>query len=112
MTDELDVRKQLMRMHGFNLMATVIRSFPKDKDIIKLVRRPLVLLGASLLIRHQPQVFQNMLSWPLVYSNKVEDSKVDEPVKSYRDDEDETVRDLARQVCQTSLAGRLRLVCC
>lgn len=39
MTTDEAVQRQVMRMHGFNLMGNVLRDFGDDKDVVKLVSR-------------------------------------------------------------------------
>jgi hypothetical protein len=38
-TEDVEVQKRIMRMHGFNLMNSMLKEFPDDKPIVKLVRR-------------------------------------------------------------------------
>ena len=40
-----------------------------------------------------------MTTWPLEKRNKVEDSKIADPVKKYAELEDETVKNVATKVC-------------
>ncbi|CED85387.1 histone-lysine n-methyltransferase [Phaffia rhodozyma] len=75
MTDDQVVQRQLLRMHGFNLMNTLLKEFPEDKEVVKLT-------------------LESMSAWPLLNRNKVEDSKIEEPVNAmivrFSDDEEFT----------------------
>lgn len=78
MTDDDAVQAQLLRLHGFNLMNAVLKEYEHDA--------PVVLLALRSLAR-----------WPLKARNKVESSKIEEPVSrcAAQDDNDEM-----RQIAQ------------
>ena len=48
-----------------------------------------------------------MTTWPLEKRNKVEDSKIADPVKKYAEMEDETVKNVASKVRHNRLAKHI-----
>ena len=46
----------------------------------------------------RPQVLERISSWPLLQRNKINDSKIEEPLKALTTCENETIRDVAEKV--------------
>ncbi|KAM0746946.1 hypothetical protein T439DRAFT_102783 [Meredithblackwellia eburnea MCA 4105] len=77
MTEDEDVQRQLLRLHGFNLMCHTLKEYPDDYELIKCV-------------------LQILTRWPLVARNKVETSKIEPPVIRCSEMEDQPkIRKLA-----------------
>ena len=53
------------------------------------------------------QALECMTTWPLEKRNKVEDSKIADPVKKYAEMEDETVKNVASKVRHNRLAKHI-----
>ncbi|KAK4700276.1 hypothetical protein P7C70_g5976, partial [Phenoliferia sp. Uapishka_3] len=70
MTEDQDVQRQLLRLHGFNLMSHILVEYPTDVSIII-------------------QALEILKGWPLSARNKVESSKIEAPVKLCSEMEDE-----------------------
>ena len=66
MTEDIDVQKLLVKLHGFTLMAFLLDEWKDDNEI--------VMLTLSGLVR-----------WPLIHKNKVVDLGIEEQVKNLRD---------------------------
>lgn len=43
MTRDKEVQRQLLRLHGFNLMSHILKEYPKDVPILQAVRLPFFL---------------------------------------------------------------------
>ncbi|TIB14769.1 hypothetical protein E3P92_01840 [Wallemia ichthyophaga] len=77
MTESHDIQRQLMRMHGFAIQASLLSEYPHDEDLSRLV-------------------IEILAQWSqhLKAKNKIETSKIDEPVqlieKSSENDEIKT----------------------
>lgn len=89
-------------MHGFALMTTVLKELPEDKEVVKLVSCPLAQLvstswWADLGIALQ-QVLESISEWQLVNRNKIEDSKIEAPVRACLEEEDQELKSLAERV--------------
>ncbi|WVN89997.1 histone-lysine N-methyltransferase, H3 lysine-36 specific [Cryptococcus depauperatus CBS 7841] len=81
MTDEPTNHRQLMRMHGFSLMYMVLTDMADSPEIVLLV-------------------LESMNKWKLQIRNKIEDSKIEEPVKELARSKDETLSTLAKQLLE------------
>ncbi|WVQ94922.1 hypothetical protein IAU59_002008 [Kwoniella sp. CBS 9459] len=81
MTEEPMIQRQLLRMHGFSLMSMVLTELADDREIVLLA-------------------LESMSKWKLQIRNKIEDSKVEQPVKALQDSEDEEVSRLAKQLLE------------
>ncbi|GAA5840308.1 hypothetical protein JCM11251_006691 [Rhodosporidiobolus azoricus] len=79
MTFDEEVQRNLLRLHGLNLMNNVLREYPSDKDII--------VLDLEILSR-----------WRLQTRNKIESSKIEENVVKCVEMEDEKVKSLASEL--------------
>lgn len=69
MTTDEAVQRQVMRMHGFNLMANVLRDFGDDRDVVRLA-------------------LATMTAWPMQSRNKIVDSKIELAIEAAVDRED------------------------
>ncbi|OXM77986.1 histone-lysine N-methyltransferase, H3 lysine-36 specific [Cryptococcus neoformans Bt63] len=81
MTDDGAMHRQLMRMHGFSLMYMVLTELADDKEIVLLA-------------------LESMNKWKLQIRNKIEDSKIEEPVKVLSQSEHEKICELAKQLIE------------
>ncbi|GAA5888479.1 hypothetical protein JCM6882_008636 [Rhodosporidiobolus microsporus] len=79
MTTDEEVQRNLLRLHGLNLMNNVLREYPKDNEII--------ILDLEILSR-----------WKLQTRNKIESSKIEENVVLCVEAEDEKVKALASEL--------------
>ncbi|KDQ55897.1 hypothetical protein JAAARDRAFT_132908 [Jaapia argillacea MUCL 33604] len=61
-TQDQSALRQLMRLRGFSVMTNILEDYASDVEITQVA-------------------IESMMSWPLIQRNKVEDSKVDEPVR-------------------------------
>lgn len=68
-----------MRLRGFSVMKNILDDHKDDLEM----------LTVSL---------ECMMNWPLIQRNKVEDSKISEPVQKCAESENEIVSNLAREV--------------
>ena len=71
--------RQIMRPRGFSVLKNILDDYMEDIEM----------LTVSL---------ECMMNWPLIQRNKVEDSKISEPVKKCAELENETVSKLAKEV--------------
>lgn len=81
MTDDTQVQKLLVRLHGFSLMSAVLDDWKDDKEIVTLT------LGT-------------LARWPLIARNKVVSAGVDQQVKDFCNDKDEEIKTLAEQLVE------------
>ncbi|TIB74482.1 SET domain-containing protein [Wallemia mellicola] len=65
MTEEIDIQRQMMRMHGFAIHSSLLSEYPDDEEINTIVLEML-----------------SQWSQHLKVKNKIETSKIDEPVKA------------------------------
>lgn len=79
MTQDIDVQRALVRLHGFVLMASILDEWHDDKEIL--------LLAMGSLAR-----------WPLVARNKVVDSGVDKQVQGLTESGEEAINSLAKEL--------------
>ncbi|POY71556.1 putative Histone-lysine N-methyltransferase [Rhodotorula taiwanensis] len=82
MTTDEDVQRDLLRLHGLNLMNNILREYEKDIHIITL---DLEILGR----------------WKLQTRNKIESSKIEESVQKCLALEDDKVKTLANELLQS-----------
>ncbi|GAA6037687.1 hypothetical protein JCM8097_002285 [Rhodosporidiobolus ruineniae] len=88
LTDDDEVQRNLLRLHGLNLMHNILREYPKDVEVVV---RDLEILGR----------------WRLQTRNKIESSKIEESVVKCVEMEDEKVKALAAELLRTW--GELKL---
>jgi hypothetical protein len=81
MTEDPVIQRQMMRMHGFSLMAMILTDMQSDRDIVVLC-------------------LQSLLNWKLQIRNKIEDSNIEEIVKAMRDGPDEELAGLAKHLLE------------
>ncbi|KZT58153.1 SET domain-containing protein [Calocera cornea HHB12733] len=79
MTDDDEVKRRLMRMHGYNIMAGILDEFGKDEEVIVLA-------------------LENMSVWPLQARNKIEDAHLEEPVAKFTESDNQMLRSLASEL--------------
>ncbi|EPQ55865.1 SET domain-containing protein [Gloeophyllum trabeum ATCC 11539] len=79
-TEDQSALRQLMRLRGFSLMTNILTDYADDEDITKVA-------------------LECMTTWPLIQRNKVEDSKVDEPVRQCAEtSQNEDIKELAQKL--------------
>ncbi|KAK4052314.1 histone methyltransferase set2 [Microbotryomycetes sp. JL221] len=78
MTRDSEVRKALLRLHGFNVMNHIFKEYPNDKEIIALD-------------------LEILSGWELQQRNKVESSGIEEPVKRCAAMSDDKISDMANK---------------
>ncbi|OJT15697.1 Histone-lysine N-methyltransferase, H3 lysine-36 specific [Trametes pubescens] len=81
LTEELAALRQIMRLRGFSVMTNILEDYNNDVEV-------------------QTLAMQCMSTWPLIQRNKVEDSKVNVPVKLCTESENETVAELAKKLLE------------
>lgn len=81
MTEDTQVQKLLVRLHGFSLMSAVLDDWKDDKEIVTLT------LGT-------------LARWPLIARNKVVSAGVDQQVKDFCNDKDGEIQHLAKQLIE------------
>jgi len=77
MTEDTQVQKLLVRLHGFSLMAAVLEDWKDDKEIVTLT------LGS-------------LARWPLIARNKVVSAGVDQQVNDFCNSKDSEIKNLAK----------------
>ncbi|KWU43791.1 hypothetical protein RHOSPDRAFT_9432, partial [Rhodotorula sp. JG-1b] len=82
MTTDEEVQRNLLRLHGLNLMNNILREYEKDIHVITL---DLEILGR----------------WKLQTRNKIESSKIEENVQKCLNLEDDKVKTLANELLQS-----------
>lgn len=96
MTEEISIHRQLMRMHGFSLMSMTLTDMADDRDVVlKVCSARASSIPRKLTVR---QALQSMARWKTQIRNKIEDSKVEEPVALLAKSDDQEIRTLAKQV--------------
>ncbi|KAL1701032.1 hypothetical protein EV121DRAFT_282934 [Schizophyllum commune] len=81
-TEDASALREFMRLRGFSVMRMILDEFAKDMTIVAMA-------------------LECMTTWPLEKRNKVEDSKIADPVKKYAELEDETVKNVATKLLET-----------
>ncbi|KAI5119568.1 hypothetical protein M0805_005632 [Coniferiporia weirii] len=79
MTEDQPALRQLMRLRGYSLMCNMLEDFITDIDICM-------------------NVIECISTWPLLQRNKIEDSKIEEPVRVLTQSENEKLRSLALEL--------------
>ncbi|KAH8112060.1 hypothetical protein DFH11DRAFT_1512097 [Phellopilus nigrolimitatus] len=82
MTEDQSALRQLMRLRGFSLMCNILEDNLTDIDICL-------------------TVLECTRAWPLLQRNKVEDSKIEEPVRILAQSENEPLRTLAAKLLRS-----------
>ncbi|EJD05050.1 uncharacterized protein FOMMEDRAFT_105290 [Fomitiporia mediterranea MF3/22] len=81
MTDDQPALRQLMRLRGYSLMCNILDDNLSDVDICTMV-------------------LESLSTWPLLQRNKVEDSKIEEPVGALAEHENEGIRTSAKKLLE------------
>ncbi|ORY31608.1 hypothetical protein BCR39DRAFT_86195 [Naematelia encephala] len=81
MTDDAAVHRQLMRMHGFSIMFSVLTQMTEASHIVLLA-------------------LQCLDKWDLSARNKIDDSNIEDPVKQLVTRADENISNLAAQLLE------------
>ncbi|KAL1745307.1 hypothetical protein HDZ31DRAFT_36672 [Schizophyllum fasciatum] len=81
-TEDASALREFMRLRGFSVMRMILDEFAKDLTIIAMA-------------------LECMTTWPLEKRNKVEDSKIADPVRKYAEVEDEAVKTVAAKLLET-----------
>ncbi|KAL5520449.1 hypothetical protein ACEPAG_9673 [Sanghuangporus baumii] len=81
MTDDQPALRQIMRLRGYSLMCNIIKDYLSDIEICTIA-------------------MESLLTWPLLQRNKVEDSKIEEPIGELVNHESETVSSLAKKLLE------------
>ncbi|KAI0830234.1 hypothetical protein BC628DRAFT_1313213 [Trametes gibbosa] len=79
LTEESACLREVMRLRGFSVITNILDDYNTDAEV-------------------QTLAMECMSTWPLIQRNKVEDSKVAEPVKLCAQSENETVAALAKKL--------------
>ena len=79
MTDDQTALREFMRLRGFSAMTNLLEDNKENEDICSLVLECLLIM-------------------PLIHRNKVEDSKIESPVKDLLQSKDEKLAELAQKV--------------
>ncbi|VDB94051.1 unnamed protein product [Peniophora sp. CBMAI 1063] len=77
MSDDLAVFRELMRLRGFSLMTNLMNDYKEDDEVLLLA-------------------LQCMAKWPLLSRNKIDDSKISEPVENCTQSENERLKNTAQ----------------
>jgi len=96
MTEDQPALRQLMRLRGFSVMTNILEDYSADVEVSVSVstsrrRRDNVESDGS-------QAIECMMTWPLIQRNKVEDSKVNVPVQTCAQSENQGLAELAQKV--------------
>ncbi|EEB07769.2 histone lysine methyltransferase Set2 [Schizosaccharomyces japonicus yFS275] len=75
------VCRQVISMHGYNIVGSILKNFSTDPEIIK-------------------SCLEIMKGWPSLTRNKIHDSKVDTIVEQFVSSEDEIIKTLAQDLLQ------------
>ncbi|KAI0092307.1 hypothetical protein BDY19DRAFT_884269 [Irpex rosettiformis] len=81
LTEDLPALRQLMRLRAFSTVKNVLDDYIKDVEICTVV-------------------MESIATWPLLQRNKVEDSKIEEPVQLLSESENEIVASLAKKLLE------------
>ena len=79
MTEDQPALRQLMRLRGFGVMSVLLEDFDGSLEVPALV-------------------LECMVTWPLITRNKIEDSKIEEPVRKLIDSTHQELKELAQKV--------------
>ncbi|KAI0790974.1 hypothetical protein C8Q75DRAFT_716161 [Abortiporus biennis] len=81
LTEDQPALRQIMRLRGFSVMTNILEDYLNDLDITILA-------------------VECMMTWPLIQRNKVEDSKINVPVKLCSESENETLATLSKKLLE------------
>ncbi|KAI0354309.1 SET domain-containing protein [Trametes cingulata] len=81
LTEDLAALRQIMRLRGFSVMTNILEDYGSDVEV-------------------QTLAMECMSTWPLIQRNKVEDSKVNVPVRVCAQSDNETVSMLAKKLLE------------
>ncbi|KAI8990416.1 hypothetical protein BD414DRAFT_483561 [Trametes punicea] len=79
LTEDLAALRQIMRLRGFSVMTNILEDYSTDVEI-------------------QTLAMECMSTWPLIQRNKVEDSKVNVPVRLCAESDNEALSALAKRL--------------
>ncbi|GAA5985084.1 hypothetical protein JCM5350_000836 [Sporobolomyces pararoseus] len=84
MTDDDEVQRQLLRLHGLSLMNNILKEYPKDNQVLN--------LDLTILTK-----------WKFQTRNKIETSKIEDQIKLFvdykdKDDDDDKISTMAKQL--------------
>ncbi|GAA6020404.1 hypothetical protein JCM10207_002096 [Rhodosporidiobolus poonsookiae] len=79
MTTDEEVQRNLLRLHGLNLMHNILREYPKDVEVVTLD-------------------LQILAQWKLQTRNKIESSNIEESVVKCVEMEDDKIKSLAKDI--------------
>ncbi|KAH9894001.1 hypothetical protein C8Q73DRAFT_498617 [Cubamyces lactineus] len=79
LTEDLAALRQIMRLRGFSVMTNILEDYNNDVEV-------------------QTLAMECMSTWPLIQRNKVEDSKVNVPVRLCAESDNEVVSALAKRL--------------
>ncbi|KAI0070968.1 hypothetical protein K474DRAFT_1712871 [Panus rudis PR-1116 ss-1] len=80
-TEDLSPLRQIMRLRGFSVMTNILNDYAQDPEILMVA-------------------LECMMRWPLIQRNKVEDSKVNVPVKTISESENEALAGVAKKLLE------------
>ncbi|KAI0776743.1 hypothetical protein BD413DRAFT_469039 [Trametes elegans] len=79
LTEDLSALRQIMRLRGFSVMTNILEDYSNDTEV-------------------QTLAMECMATWPLIQRNKVEDSKVNVPVRVCSESDNEALSTLAKKL--------------
>ncbi|GAA6060898.1 hypothetical protein JCM10212_000181 [Sporobolomyces blumeae] len=82
MTEDEEVQRQLLRLHGLSLMSNILKEYPKDSEVIILD-------------------LEIMTKWKFQTRNKIETSKIEDEVKNFVENAEEKIATLAKELLAT-----------
>ncbi|THH26928.1 hypothetical protein EUX98_g7264 [Antrodiella citrinella] len=80
-TEDQSALRQIMRLRGFSVMTNILDDYITDLEI-------------------RTTAIECMMTWPLIQRNKVEDSKINVPVKECSESDDERLSSLAKKLLE------------
>ncbi|THG94132.1 hypothetical protein EW026_g7278 [Hermanssonia centrifuga] len=81
LTEDQSALRQIMRLRGFSVMTNILEDYAKDIETCVLA-------------------LECMMTWPLIQRNKVEDSKVNVPVKVCSESDNQVLAELAKKLLE------------
>ena len=87
-----------MRLRGFSVMTNILEDYNNDVEVQTLVSHGHIFQSGNLAADPHSQAMECMSTWPLIQRNKVEDSKVNVPVRLCAESDNEGVAALAKKV--------------
>jgi len=79
MTEDQSALRQLMRLRGFSLMCNILEDFIEDAEVCTVV-------------------LEGISTWPLLQRNKIEDSKIEEPVRQLVQSDNDRLKELSEKL--------------